>query len=66
MQARRVFFRDKGDLLVQLRRWRGRRLERLVVRLAALHRALLADSRNGELVLAQGLAEIARAASSAR
>ncbi len=60
--ARRVFFRDRGDLAQQLRRWRGRRLERLVERLIALHRALLADNRNGELALRQGLAEITRAA----
>jgi hypothetical protein len=34
-----------------------------VERLIALHRLLLVDSRNSELVLSQGLAEIARAAS---
>ncbi len=62
MSARRVFFRDKGDLAQQMRRWRGRRLERLVERLVALHRTLLADNRNGELALSHGLAEIARAA----
>lgn len=62
MAARRVFFRDKADLAQQMRRWRGRRLERLVERLVALHRTLLADNRNGELALAQGLAEIGRAA----
>lgn len=63
MSARRVFFRDKADLAQQLRRWRGRKLGRLVERLIALHRQLLADNRNGELVLSQGLAEISRAAS---
>lgn len=62
MAARRVFFRDKPDLSLQLRRWRGRKLMRLVDRLMALHRQLLADNRNGEMVLSQGLAEIARAA----
>ena len=62
VSARRVFFRDRGDLGQQLRRWRGRRLERLVERLMALHRALLVDNRNGDLALRQGLAEIARAA----
>jgi len=62
MAARRVFFRDKPDIAHQLRRWRGRKLGRLVERLMALHRQLLADSRNGELLLSQGLAEIARAA----
>ena len=62
-QARRIFFRDAADLTVQLGRWRGRRLERLVERLVALHRELLANSPNAELLLAQGLTEIARAAS---
>jgi len=60
--SRRVFFRDRQDLANQLRRWRGRKLERLLARLIALHRTLLGDSQNSELALAQGLAEIARAA----
>ncbi|MFM9936962.1 MAG: DNA polymerase III subunit delta [Novosphingobium sp.] len=63
MSARRVFFRDKADLAQQLRRWRGRKLGRLVERLMSLHRDLLSDNRNAELMLSQGLAEIARAAS---
>jgi len=63
MAARRIFFRDKADLTQQLRRWRGRKLGRLTERLVSLHRSLLADSRNGELLLSQGLAEITRAAS---
>lgn len=62
IQSRRLFFRDKQDLGQQLRRWRGKRLERLLERLIALHRAILADSRNGEVLLAQGLTEITRAA----
>lgn len=62
MAARRVFFRDKGDLSQQLRRWRGRRLERLLARLAELHAALMADNRNSELVLSQAMVEIVRAA----
>lgn len=60
--ARRVFFRDRADLTQQLKRWRGPRLVRLCERLVLLHRTLIADNRNGELALAQGLAEIARAA----
>lgn len=60
-KARRVFFRDAPELARQLQRWRGRRLERLVARLVALHRALLADSQSADLLLANGLAEIARA-----
>ena len=63
MAARRVFFRDKADLAQQLRRWRGRKLGRLIERLMQLHGQLLADSRNSELIISQGLAEIGRAAS---
>lgn len=63
LEAQRVYWKDHEDLTVQLRKWRGRRLERLLAKLMDLHRALLADSRNAELLLAQGLAEIARAAS---
>jgi DNA polymerase-3 subunit delta len=61
-KSRRVFWNDKADLAAQLRRWRGRRLERLAERLVALHRALMANSQDAELLLAQGLTEIARAA----
>ena len=61
--ARRVFWKDERDLAVQLNKWRGPRLERLVGRLAALHRALLTNSQSAELLLAQGLSEITRAAS---
>lgn len=60
--ARRVFWKDSRDLIEQLTRWRGRKLARLVDKLVELHRALLANSQNAELLLAQGLAEIARAA----
>ena len=65
-RARRVFFRDKRDLAVQLRRWRGQRLERLVARLMQLHRTLFANNQGGEVLLAQELAEIARAAAPRR
>ena len=58
--ARRIFWKDKSDLEAQLRRWRGKRLERLVDRLMRLHRALLGNSQNAELLLAQELLEIAR------
>lgn len=60
--ARRVFWKDQRDFEVQLRRWRGRRLERLIERLADLHRALLSHSQNAELLLAQSLADTARVA----
>jgi DNA polymerase-3 subunit delta len=62
LEAERVFFKDKGDLHVQLRKWRGPRLARLVTRLVELHRMLLTNSQNAELLLAQGLTEIARQA----
>ena len=65
-RARRIFFRDKRDLAVQLRRWNGRRLERLVQRLMALHRTLLSNNQSAEVLLAQELAEITRAASDKR
>jgi len=61
--ARRVFWKDQEELTDQLTRWQGRKLARLVDKLTQLHRALLRDSQNADLLLAQGLAEIARAAS---
>ena len=61
--ARRVNWKDEGDLKKQLSIWRGRRLERLVGKIAALHRQLLSHSQDAELLLAQGLAEITRASS---
>lgn len=61
--ARRVFWKDERDLANQLKRWRGRRLERLVDKLTVLHRTMLANSQSAELLLAQALAEIARASS---
>ena len=60
--ARRIFWKDKRDIGVQLARWRGKRLERLIARLMALHAALLTSSQNAELLLAQELSEIGRAA----
>ncbi len=60
--ARRIFFKDKGDITRQLQKWRGPRLARLVDKLVSLHRALLGNSQHAELLLAQGLAEIARVA----
>jgi len=64
--ARRVFFGDAADLKVQLALWRGKRLDRLVRRLADTHRTLLSNSQAAETLLAQELAEIARAAVAAR
>ena len=64
--ARRVFFKDAPAIKAQLARWRGRRLERLVDKLADLHHALLSNSTDAELLLAQGMAEIVRVASAKR
>lgn len=60
-KARRVFFKDSRDISVQLRRWRGPKLERLVSRLVDLHRDLLAHSPASEILLAQALAGVVAA-----
>lgn len=65
-KAHRVFWRDRRDLSVQLERWSAAKLERLIKRLAALHRALLANSQAGELLLAQELVDITRFAAPRR
>jgi DNA polymerase-3 subunit delta len=59
-KAHRVFWRDRNDLAQQLKRWNAAKLERLVRRLAAAHRALLTNSQAAELLLAQELEEITR------
>ncbi len=61
-QARRVMWKDVGELTRQLTRWRGPRLERLIGRLAAAHRRLLANAPVAELLLADELTAIARVA----
>lgn len=66
LDRQRVFFRDKRDLNEQLRKWPAHKLERLVPRLAALHRDLLGNSQMAELVLAQSLTQIARFAATRR
>ncbi len=63
-----IFFREERAITQQFERWtmpagrgaRETRLDRLVPRLTALHRQLLANSQAAELLLAQELAEIAR------
>ncbi|GAA0266785.1 hypothetical protein GCM10009127_02950 [Alteraurantiacibacter aestuarii] len=60
LDRQRVFFRDKRDLSVQLRRWPSKKLERLVPRLADMHAALLGNSQNADLILRQSLTQIAR------
>ena len=59
-RAGRVFWRDAGDLKTQMIFWRGKRLDRLVGRLAATHRAVLANSGSAEMLLAQELSAITR------
>ncbi|MEL7444531.1 MAG: DNA polymerase III subunit delta [Pseudomonadota bacterium] len=55
-----IFWREERDIRHQLTRWHRRKLDRLVPRLVEIHRSLLANSQSAELLLAQGLAEIAR------
>ena len=58
-----IFFKEKRDIGQQLALWRqGDKLGRLTQRLVALHRELLTNSQAAELLLAQGLADIARVA----
>ncbi|MDN3646739.1 DNA polymerase III subunit delta [Pontixanthobacter aestiaquae] len=65
-RARRIFWKDERDLSVQLRRWRGKKLDRLLSKLLEMHRALLSNSQSADLLLSQGLTEIARAAAPRR
>ncbi|MFO6446514.1 DNA polymerase III subunit delta [Erythrobacter sp. NE805] len=63
-----IFFKEKRDIIHQYKRWtlpaargaRESRLDRLVPRLTALHRNLLANSQSAELLLARECAEIGR------
>ncbi len=66
LDRQHVFFRDKRDLSVQLRKWPAHKLERLVPRLAELHCALLANSQMADLMLAQSLTQITRVAAARR
>ncbi len=66
LDRQRVFFRDKRDLSVQLRRWNAARLNRLIPRLTELHQSLLASSQMAELILANSLTQIARFAAPRR
>ncbi|MXO91572.1 DNA polymerase III subunit delta [Pontixanthobacter aquaemixtae] len=65
-RARRIFWKDERDLSIQLRRWRGKKLDRLVAKLVGMHRDLLSNSQSADLLLTQGLTEIARAAAPRR
>ncbi|MEQ8771536.1 MAG: DNA polymerase III subunit delta, partial [Erythrobacter sp.] len=63
-----IFWKEEKEIARQYARWslpekpgaQTRRLERLVPRLVALHRALIADNRAAEVRLSQDLAQIAR------
>ena len=58
-----IFFKEKRDIGQQFGLWRhGDKLDRLTQRLVGLHRELLTNSQAAELLLAQGLADIARVA----
>lgn len=62
LQRLGVFWRDQKAVLRQAAIWRGPRLARLADRLVELHRRLFADNQAAELLLSQGLTEIARQA----
>lgn len=66
LERQRVFFKDRRDLTEQMKAWPPAKLERLVPRLAELHRALMANSQSAELILAQSLTQIARVAAARR
>lgn len=66
LERQRVFFKDKRDLLAQMPAWPPHKLERLVPRIAQLHRDLLANSQAAELILAHELTRIARFAETRR
>ena len=63
-----IFFKEEREIRHQLTRWAVRaqrgsdelKLDRLIPRLIALHRTLLANSQSAELMLAHDLTEIAR------
>ena len=55
-----IFWKEERDIRTQLSRWPRRKLDRLIPRLIALHRNLLANSQSAETLLAQELAEITR------
>ncbi len=66
LRSNGVFFKEHREVGDQLMRWSGGKLERLVPRLADLHRSLLANSQTAELLLARELTQIARYAAARR
>jgi DNA polymerase-3 subunit delta len=61
-----VFFKEHREIGEQLKCWSGGKLERLIPRLADLHRSLLANSQTAELLLAREITQIARYAAAKR
>ncbi|QZH76202.1 MAG: DNA polymerase III subunit delta [Erythrobacter sp.] len=61
-----VFFKEHRFVIEQLKLWSYARLEKLIPRLADLHRLLLANSQTAELLLARELTNIARYAAARR
>lgn len=61
-----VFWRDEKAVKRQATIWQGARLARLADRLVDLHRRLFADNQSAELMLAQELTELTRAAAGRR
>lgn len=61
-----IFFREEREIRMQLGRWSAPKLERLLDRLLAAHRALLANSQMAESLLAQELVSIARFAAAGK
>lgn len=64
MKRERVFWKDQPAIMLQLRNWRGPKLERLAARLIGVHQSLMVNSQDSELILAQGLLAIAKNAAS--
>ena len=61
-----VFYKERREIIAQLKCWPPRKLDRLVPRLTELHRALLGNSQTADLLLAQALTQIARVAHGTR
>lgn len=58
-QARRIFTKEVRDIEVQLGIWRGDALTWLVQHLIGMHRALIGNSQMAEVLLVQGLTDVA-------
>lgn len=66
LERQNVFFRERRVIEEQLKRWPAPKLDRLVGRLTELHRALIGNSQNANLLLAHSLTQITRYAASRR